>query len=329
MVSPTPHRDRIIAETIVPGEDGRLCTDSGSPFADVAYSSAKYGSTVAARRYGYLLADKLVRDKPHLVGDRHTNVLVMGPVRSYLPKGAQAIANFLLQSLNHHRFTSRLPAARPVDALRLTPQPTDRPEDVLHPYSSLQRDQRAAMMDAVVDYVDPYFIAGAHVLVVDDMLVTGVAEQKVADLLDPLGPKSVCYLYATRLEATTAELGPGVEYVMNMACSPTLTRIAALADSGDFALNDRVVDLIFTWPDADELATFFRGRSSDFLDVFFSEVMMSGYYDASTNPGALEALRTVLRERGHPLYELFTRPGTQPAGRTDPTPGRPARRAVR
>ena len=76
--------------------------------------------------------------------------------------------------------------------------------------------------------VDETLIRGAHVLVVDDLRITGSAEQATGRFLASLEPEGTWYLHAARLATELGRSDPGLESEINqsaptgrMTCSAT------------------------------------------------------------------------------------------------------------
>lgn len=292
---------RLAIYEIQAAENGRLVTQYGD-FDAASYSKMKYGHTVPARDYGYRLARMLTEANPALLADADTPVVIYGPATRHTPKPAQAIAFYLAQLLNHWRAEHRLPPAPLHDMKHVRQGPAV-------PYSALNHDQRRDAMAATIDYADPNVVRGARVICVDDLIVTGAVEAKMAETLELLRPAEIHYLYAIRVHPSLAATDPEVEDRINTAGRPCPALLTEFLKRDQFLLNDRALRLLLTWPKEDEVYALLGSQGDLFLEFLLNEISATGfqYYDFSRH--LVQCLWKILEERQHPWCLAVARSG--------------------
>jgi hypothetical protein len=302
-------RRRLVLHDVGMSHDNRPTSEDGT-FDVAAYSRMKYGHAPSARTYGYALAGLFRTAAADVLADPHAPMTICGPATSHTPKPARAIAYYFMQSLNTTRVSCGLSPAMLVDIHHIR-----QGEPV--PYASLNRHARRTAMTFTEDYVDPRAVQGRHVICIDDAIVTGTVEAKMAELIEPLTPATTHYLYAIRINAGLADSNPAVEDQINLADRPTLSTIADFIDKREFQLNDRVMNLLLAYPDRSEIYTFLDKQHDTFLERIITETLAGGGTYARRGPHLLSCLHEIMGRRRHPLLDGEGSPGSRPIGYGD------------
>ena len=246
------------------------CQD-GSPFDLHAYSRFKYGYLPPASEYGAGLA-ALIADVLLDMAGNEPIVIVSAPYK-YLPTASEAIARVLCYELSHQAvLDGREP---PV----LVPFHKAAPGDSSYAHSSERERER--QLQTLGLHLDESLIPGSHVLVVDDIRITGAAQRASAAYLEPLMPASIWYLQAASLPEEVGRRHPSLENDLNSTIPPVLVEIAAYARGGALQLNTRLLRFILECENEEEFWNFMEISSLTFLREIHQAGVGSGqvYYE--------------------------------------------------
>jgi hypothetical protein len=241
--------EHVAAYTIMPHGDGSFVDQHGNEFNVPGYSLVKYGETSVAWGYGRLLAAAAIEEVPDAVFDEAVTLTV--PAYAYSPKPALTIGRSVLTHLSAARTAEGLPPAR---LLRLH---TDSMGTTAYAQQTPEERQRTAGSWTRQHHIPTSLVEGASMFAVDDCVITGNTERKQVARLAAHNPGRIVCAYAVKVDPEIALKVDGLEHVLNMAATPDLLTIAQLIDEQRFALNSRVLDLILSTEDTDELGAFF------------------------------------------------------------------------
>lgn len=222
-----------------------LVDQHGTPFGGRQYSRFKYGFTPPAREYAHELADLVA---PHLLntwGD--APILIMSAPYVAVPTASDAIVQYLCNELREQ-------GCVPVRA----PLRKRRSGDSSYARSSTQAERRA-LLDDIGLYVDGLFgrvLPQYPVLAVDDIRVTGTAEEVTDTFLRQFSPPAVWYLHVARIDEATATDGAHIEDELNQRFPHSLMGILRDYLEGSFRLNTRVLRFILEMQGTSQLQTF-------------------------------------------------------------------------
>lgn len=206
------------------------------PALDLAgFSRFKHGAADATRHLGRHLADRL----PGRVTTAERLVLTASCFK-FVPLASVALARVVAHRLNRVRADAGLP---PVTWTQFY-----RERLIEGDYSTMSLAERQAFIERDVIRVDPEPLAGAAVIVVDDLRVTGFHEGRLACVLAAAGVPAATFAYCAVIDGTG---DPTVERRMNTAAIGSLDALAGLAGSDGFILNSRVCKLILGAPPAE------------------------------------------------------------------------------
>jgi len=205
---------------------------TGAPFDTRSYSLMKHGDLPAMHRLGDEVADALLADCPWLATDPRPVVL---PV-AYLvaPPACRYLAD---------RVAARLTRARP-DAARVIHVRKDAVTHIDYAASSAQ-DRRADLARIGFRLTEP--VRGAVAVVVDDVRVTGLAEQVMLDLLQEAGIGQLVTAYVATCDAELAA-DPSVEAALNHASVRSVHDMLPSVRRGDFVPTIRFLKRLLADP---------------------------------------------------------------------------------
>ncbi|HVI69739.1 MAG TPA: phosphoribosyltransferase family protein [Magnetospirillaceae bacterium] len=276
----------------------------GSPFDIVSYSQFKYGSRRPGITYGQEVALAFIRSFPDLATST-TRIVVVGPSYKYAPTPAQTIAGSFSSALSTWRTKRGLEPTVPMHIIR-SRVGTDT-------YAMAGLADRLLLNAQSGHHVDGSLIAGAIVIVIDDVKLTGQTEARMHARLMPHEPDTICYMHLAVVE----DAPPEIEDVMNRASIPSLDRIDATIMAGDFLLSSRVLDFILKSPDTEELYRFLYDQDDRFLEELFTAMMSSTLEFYGRYPDGVCTLERVIRERKLSIM-AFTIPTREETDALDP-----------
>lgn len=223
--------------------DGELHATSDStiePFAAHDYSRFKYGDYAQTERYGFLLAGLLAAHFTEQFTARFSgDIVIMGTPYKSLPNAAKLLADVAGYSLGNWGLDFNVAASR-IYQHRLA-------EGDYGKLSSAMRDERNRQKKY---FLDPTDFEGKHIVVVDDVRITGSIERSVVTLLDGIEWESLTVTNLVRLNPDVARDNPQIEDALNHASINSLRDLLPLMEQRDrFVLITRTVKRIL---EADE-----------------------------------------------------------------------------
>lgn len=222
--------------------DDELCTPDGRLFDRASYSRFKYGYTPPGVQYGVELA-MLIADELFQFAGNEPVVIVSAPYK-YLPTASHVIAQSLLRQLSLRAvMDGREP---PV----LVPFHKAKMGDST--YARSDETERLNQLATLGLFLDESRIAGSHVLVVDDIRITGSAEKATAAYLESLNPASIWYLHAARLDENVGKTHPHLEDELNQTVQHAVDGFLVQMAAGQFQLNTRVLRYLLEITDRSE-----------------------------------------------------------------------------
>ncbi|WP_345295894.1 phosphoribosyltransferase family protein, partial [Luteimicrobium xylanilyticum] len=215
---------------------------TGAPFDVRTYSRMKHGDLDATTALGRALGRELLARVPALATDPAPVVL---PV-AYLavPPACLLLARAALDVVDGARAAHGLEPGRVVRVAKGSVTRTD--------YAGASAEARRAELASIGFRLDED-LGGARVVLVDDVRVTGLAEQTLLDVLarDGAGrPAEVVTAYVAVCEPGLAA-DPSVEAVLNHAAARSVADLADAVRAGRFALTIRFLKRLLGAPDAE------------------------------------------------------------------------------
>jgi hypothetical protein len=220
------------------------------PFSPTRYSRYKYGSVTATDAFAGTLGAAFAERHPDLAFA--PRLLLTSSPYIYVPTAATTLARRLQPVLNAARARRGLLPAPLLQVDRVNPTSGD--------YGTLSGAEREGLMASnVLSFrrFRPEQVRDAHLLIVDDLRVTGAHQRCLARASDrlPLAARTFLYLAAFGRPAD-GRFDPTQEDALNHAAVRTLHDLAAIVAADDFTWNVRVCKFIFDPAQRDDLPRF-------------------------------------------------------------------------
>jgi hypothetical protein len=255
------------------------------------YSRYKYGSVTAAEAFAAALGAAFAGHCPDFLGA--PRLLMTSSPYAYVPTAATTLARRLRPVLNALRASHGLP---PVPLVQV-----DRVSAAAGDYGTLSahaRDQRMADTILSLRRFRPDQVRDAHLLVVDDVRVTGAHQRCLARASDGLPLSARAFLYIAAFSGPAASsFDPTVEDALNHAAIRTLDDLAALVAGNDFTWNVRVCKLVLNPANHGGLPRFLRQMPGWFVRGLYRNSRRDGYAWMGPYAPSYAAVRTELEAR--------------------------------
>lgn len=241
------------------------------PFSPACYSRYKYGSLAAAETFARALGAAFCEVHPGLAFA--PRLLMTSSPYARVPAAAATLAGRLQLLLNAARAGHGLD---PVPLLRV-----DRISPSAGDYGTLSAHARDLHMAAnVLSFrrFPPKQVRGAHLLVVDDVRVTGAHQRCLmrASAALPLAARTFLYIAAFPGQPG-GHFDPAQEDALNHAAVKTLDDLAGIVEAGDFAWNVRVCKFTLSPAQHAELPRFLRRMPDWFIRDLHRNSCRDGY----------------------------------------------------
>jgi len=263
-----------------------------APFSPARYSRYKYGSLTATEAFAQALKAAISMRAPEL--DRAPRLLVTSSPYARVPTAATTLARRLLPLLAAARARQGLAPAPLIQVERLGTTAGD-----YGTLSAQARDQHMAANALSFRKFRPGQVEGAHLLIIDDVRVTGAHQRCLMRATDELPLAARTFLYIASFPgAPGAGFDPTAEDALNHAAIKTLSDLAGIVEDGDFAWNVRACKFILGPANHADLPRFLRRMPAWFIRALHRNSHLDGYW------------RMALYARGHAVTcaELGRRP---------------------
>jgi hypothetical protein len=277
------------------GADAAAAMSSSPPFSAAQYSRYKYGSIAAAEAFARALGEAFSQCRPELV--RAPRLLMTSSPYTHVPTAATALARGLQPVLNAARAVAGLPPAPFVQVERADPAAGD-----YGTLSAQARDRRMAANVLSFRRFPPEQVRGAHLLVVDDVQVTGAHQRCVirASEAMPFLARTFLYIACFRHPASGC-FDPTQEDALNHAAVRTLRDLAGIVADGDFSWNVRVCKFVLHQANRRGLPRFLAEMPGWFVRELHRNSCRDGYARMASYAPSHELVRAELaRRHGRP-----------------------------
>ncbi len=261
-------------------------------FDAVLYSKYKCGSATAAEAFARALGTAFLARHYGLV--LQPRLLVAASPYRHVPTAAHALAVRFTAVLNAERARFRL---LPAHLVRI-----DRTAVASGDYGTLSAAARARLMAANAlsfDRLRPC-AAGAHLIVVDDVKVTGAHQHCLLLASDMLPLGSRMFVHVAAVQDAGARLDPTLEDRLNHAFVRSLGELADIATAADFSWNVRVCKFLLSPPNRRGLTSFLAGMPDHFVRALHRNSLIDGYAGMAAYRPSHAIVRRELSSRGEP-----------------------------
>lgn len=301
-------RTHVALYRIVDEVDGRIITSTGARFDSHAYSRFKYGWHQQAHWYGEDLTRMLLS---HPIADHFRDkqpVVVSASAYKRLSTAAQFVASTIETRL---RWTQQYP----VHAARI-----HRAQLTEGDYGTMTIAERQYWMSNNGLSVDTALFNDRHVVIVDDVRITGSHEKAIWRLLADLPIRSVTNLYVVDLDSDLAKRDPTIEDRMNHAAIRNLSDLYRLMQEESYVPTARTVKFVLSRP-LDSVKTFLERIEGSDLRLLHLGVLDDGYYSMDTYAdGSMLLLREVKKRKRAAARRRYRGPGDEYWRDWDPEP---------
>jgi hypothetical protein len=273
------------------GPDAAAAMSSSPPFSATQYSRYKYGSVAAAEAFARALGDAFCECRPEPV--RVPRLLMTSSAYNYVPTAATALARSLQPVLNAARAGAGLPPAPFVQVDRIGTSAGD-----YGMLSAQARDRRMAANSLSFRRFPPDQVHGAHLLVVDDVRVTGAHQRCVMRATEnmPFLARTFLYIACFRRPASS-RFDPTQEDALNHAAVRTLGDLAAIVADGDFSWNVRVCKFVLDQANRRGLPRFLGDMPGWFIRDLHRNSCRDGYARMTAYAPSHQVVRAELARR--------------------------------
>jgi hypothetical protein len=265
LTRPIPTRE--FALYSLPVADG-----SGTPpFSAALYSRYKYGSLRATEVFARSLGAAFDNRHPELL--RVPRLVMTSSPYSHVPTAATALARELRPVLNAARARYGLPPVPLIQIYRASTSAGD--------YGTLPARARDQRMTANVLSFRRFSLADvrdAHLLVVDDVRVTGAHQRNLTHASEglPLAARTFLYI-ASFADPASGYFDPTQEDALNHTAIRTLDDLAGIVEDDDFAGNVRVCKFVLNPANHGDLPRFLARMPDWFIRDLHRNSLRDGY----------------------------------------------------
>ena len=241
------------------------------PFSPARFSRYKYGSVAAADTFARALGAAFCEAHPELA--LAPRLLMASSPYAHVPAAATTLARGLQPIVNAARAEHGL---TPVPLLRV-----DRISTSAGDYGTLSAQARDLLMAAnVLSFrrFRPAQVRGAHLLVVDDLRVTGAHQRCLMRASEALPLAARIFLYIAAFSGqVTGCFDPAREDTLNHTAVKSLDDLAGIVEAEDFAWNVRVCKFTLSPANHGELPRFLRRMPDWFIGDLHRNSCRDGY----------------------------------------------------
>jgi hypothetical protein len=270
------------------------------PFSPARYSRYKYGSVTAAEIFARALA-ALCQRHPDLA--LAPGLLIASSPYARVPAAATTLARRLRPLLNAARAGHGLAPAPLLQVHRISTSAGD-----YGTLSAQARDRHMAANTLSFRRFPPQQVRGAHLLVVDDVRVTGAHQRCLVRASEDLPLAARTFLYIAAFPGPGGSFDPAQEDALNHAAVKTLGDLAAIVEAGDFTWNVRVCKFALSPANHGELPRFLRRMPGWFVRGLHRNSCQDGYARMELYAPSHAVVRAELSRRSD-----SQRPARQPA----------------
>lgn len=255
-------------------------------FSAKEYSRMKHGSKDISRKFGNLLATKLLCSPefigmmPEILGKE---IVVCSAPWKNIGVASTHIKDYFLQTFNPIWGETNPP---------LIDLKVYRGHSYDSDYGSLNAEDRAAAISSDDFHIDKDFIKDKILFFIDDVKITGGHESRIDTLLENAGFEgTVVYLYFAEY---LGDGNPNIENELNYAFVNSLRNINWIIKNEDFMFNTRVVKFILA-SDTNDFRNFIDFQADDWLKNLRKEATGNNYHNIDKYKPNYAYLKSILQ----------------------------------
>lgn len=270
--------------------NGHIVALSGVPHNSTAYSRMKYGSRRYARELGILLGSAIVRQSTDLIKTQRVTAVC---TYKTVPLAATILTDVVVSVINQFRYNNGLEPVERVHVAMEKLLPVD--------YSRLDVSGRKKYIADTGYVLPPGSVEDTVVVVIDDIKVTGGAEQLIRDLLKDRGHVGVVWGYLATMDLSTSVKGaeaPSVEYQINTTGVKGFGDLLDIIENDGMIITLRTLKMIMEETDKQKVIEFLETISLNTLFDLYDGVLSNGLHYLSYYKEGFETIKQVAVKRG-------------------------------
>jgi len=225
-----------LGEVNLAGTDNALDLSVAQDFTTIGeYSRFKFGDGEAASKYGMLLGRLVLSDTAALLANEEV----------YVASSAYRVAPPASESLLVPFMASAESAVKAVDAeTAFTRFKISKAKMATDNYAGMSFEERSRTLQNDLLLPEDLDLDGRHVVILDDIRVTGLREAALKQLFEESGAKHTSFYYV--LDVPDGKTYPQTEAAINIRSVKTVDDVLELACKPDFIPNVRLCKFILS-----------------------------------------------------------------------------------
>lgn len=266
--------------------DTEFVYEDGSPFNVVKYSRFKYGDTNVAAAYGLEMSTRLKACVLDAAERRREPVVITASAYKMLPTAARSLVQVIHDRL--HADGYKIDSGR-IHRLNLTNGD----------YAAMSTEERESAMRQNGIHIDEELFLGRHVIVVDDIKITGAHERSIREMFTGRAILSLTHIYVVQMDPRLVAEDPTAEDTLNRAWVNGLDQLSELirANPSEYLFNARTVKLILSSEPA-ELCNFLDTLTTEHIQKLYEGATGDGYQLMAPYTAGFACLAAEARARG-------------------------------
>ncbi|SHF17592.1 phosphoribosyltransferase family protein [Dysgonomonas macrotermitis] len=231
------------------------------------YSKFKHGAENIARKFGYELAERFIRDcfKDSYTGKQ---IVIVPSAYSYIPTASFFMMRYFVQRLNMYLYENGFPVVQETKIVRSVTYRED--------YGEMSAEDRYNLISGDKFHIDKTFLGDKVLLFLDDIKITGTHERIIIKMLNEYGISNDSYmLYFAEL--VNQDISPKFENYLNNHSVSGLDDIEKIITGEDFTFNTRVVKYILN-ASPEKFDQFIERRTPKFVSQLLFNSIGNEYY---------------------------------------------------
>jgi orotate phosphoribosyltransferase len=253
-------------------------------FEPAVFSEFKYGRKDAAKFYAVNVVETLMSQLQAML-DHDEPIVITGTPYKHVPNAARILAAETFRLLRKGRTSVSLASIY-------------QPRLAAGDYGTLSCASRDVRNQSKTRHIHPQDFDGKHVILIDDIRITGSIERSTVMMLEALDVLSITTVNLVRFNQETALARPDLEDKLNHFKVQTLSDLRSVMayPRDNFVLTTRAIKCILQ-ADAAQLEKFLKCLNLQQLNELFSGIVDEGYDQMAVYQHSFEQVLDALHAR--------------------------------